>query len=119
MSYSTWYTFCDRAGMDAVWRLTWTDFFRRYPRSRTQISELLMDGNYHPEGVGGREASDDDIVEVFETKTVAWTLRRSTPQFLLMSDIMAIIPNLRKHSLDLLTDYNEDCFALVAAGIDG
>src|SRR5262249_2156600 len=45
--------------------------------------------------------------------------RRSTPQFLLMSDIMAGIPKLRRHSLALSTNYLEDCFALVAAGIHG
>lgn len=118
MGIKTYYTFFDRAVIDPVWRSPWKDFFQRHPRSRAEISELIEFG-YNPEGVGGRGPSDEELAEVFETKTVAWTLRRSTPQFSVMSDIMWLIPKLRRHSLDVSTGYNEDCFALVAAGIDG
>ena len=115
MQAITYYTFFDSEAIDPLWRITWKELFCRYPRSRTEIAELIED---EPKKTVGHESDCEDMEDVFEKKTVAWTIRRCTSPFYTMSYIIDIVPALRKHRLDIKTYYIGDSFALVAAGID-
>lgn len=115
MSTVTYYTFFDREAMDPVWRKPWKDFLRQHPRSRAEMKELFRFGF----NSDGGEPSDEELADIFERRTLAWTIRRSTPQFYLISEVMARVPALRPHSLDIRSGYTEDCFALVAVAIEG
>lgn len=111
MSTTTYYTVFDGAVLDSVWRLTWKEFFRRHPRSRAAMRQLIAFG-YNP------EPSEEEIAAIFDTKTVAWTIRHSTPQLYVMSELMYFVPKLRQRSLDIPTYFSEDWLGLIAAGID-
>jgi hypothetical protein len=116
MGFCHSYTIFDRGVVDPVWGMSWKEIFRRYPKTRGQISELIQ-ASYRPRGIGSDEPSDDELAEIFETRTVVWTLRRSRMQLWLMYWLICTIPALRKHGVTVSTHYIEDFVALIAAGI--
>jgi hypothetical protein len=67
------------------------------------------------------EPSEDDIANIFETKTVAWTLQRTTTmQFFVMSEIIDELSiGSRQKPVCVRSGYLEDCFLLLAAGVEG
>src|SRR5262245_44150491 len=116
MTMNIYYTFFDRAALDSVWPLLWEEFFRKHPSRRGEIANTIRFA-FHPQADETQEPADKELAQLFETRSLAWTLRRSTPQFFVMSEIMALAPTLRRHRLDVSTHFPEDCFALVGAGV--
>src|SRR5262245_61393584 len=88
------------------------------PSKRRRFTELVRFGFNVGGRAGGDEPSDQQVAHILATKTISWTLRRSTSQFCLMSEILGELPHLRKSWLDVSTSYAEDCLAVIAAGID-
>lgn len=120
-----YYEFFDRAFFDSVWALSWCDFQRKH-RSR-----WAMDRNYEPGVYSGRslrelicfsmepEPSPELLEDVLARRTIRWTVRRSSPQFFLMSEIMRHVPGSRARICCAFDIPSEDVGVLISAALGG
>gem|GEM_PF-5189999 len=109
------YTFYEYDVLDSLARMTWKELFRKHPDLRETITEEIKN-SFHPEGINGCKPTSLNLSEVFNAKTISWTLRRSYSQFFTISICFELI--LALHARNISTYYVGDSDALVAAGID-
>jgi hypothetical protein len=94
MGYTRYYTIFDRAAIDPVWDLPWSEFLQRYRPRRKAVVELLEFG-LEPEPT---RAQAEDILA---RRTLKWTIRRCSPQFFIMGELLSLVSSSERHATSL------------------
>ncbi len=91
MGLEHFYQVIDRPEVDKLLGLTWPQFHRRYgwePGQWGSAEEFLVDFALDD------ERARDDVDHVLKTRTLRWTMLRSSPKFFFMVEIAGQIPQL-------------------------
>jgi hypothetical protein len=119
------YDFFDREFFDPVWPRSWHEFQRKH-RSRWATRM-----NYEPGEYIGRslrelicfsmepEPSQELLEDILARRTVKWTVRHSSPQFFLLSEIMHHVPGYRANYCYVGEIPSEDVGVLISAALSG
>jgi hypothetical protein len=94
MGYIRYYTVFDRAAIDPVWALPWSEFLRRYQPRRKAVIELLEWG-LEPEPTRAQ------VGDILARRTLKWTIPRCSPQFFVMGELLSLVPSLERHATSL------------------
>ncbi|RPJ87635.1 MAG: hypothetical protein EHM18_00170 [Acidobacteria bacterium] len=80
-----YYRFFDAAKVGPVLELSWNEFFQRGYSTATPICYLLPFALDNPQ----LDEDDEEAVDaILDTKTVRWTMERSSPQFHFLEEIL-------------------------------
>jgi hypothetical protein len=104
----------DRTVVDPVWDLYWPELFSLVPRRRLQFTELVafclaLDG----------EKDAEKLDDVLANWRIRETIRRASPQSLMISDILSAVAPKLGGSVQFATRYLSDAQCLLASAIVG
>jgi hypothetical protein len=94
MGYIRYYTVFDRAAIDPVWHLPWSEFLRRYRPRRKAVIELLEWG-LEPEPTRAQ------VEDILARRTLKWAIRRCSPQLFVMGELLSLVSGLERHTAGL------------------
>ena len=94
MSDIRYYVAFDRAVIDPVWDLPWSAFFQRYRPRRKAVVDLLEFG-LEPEPTRAQ------LDEILACRTLKWAIRRCSPQFFVMGELLSLVSSLERHTTSL------------------
>ena len=122
MGIENYYYFFDRLGADPLWRLSWQEFLRLHGRCPWAKGPNLGDGSSSLRGLIAfgvePEPTDKEIEAILSRHTLQWTIKRSTPQFYVMEEILYNSHRLRKFHATLDELWADDWVVLLAAAVD-
>ena len=117
------YQFFDREAFDSVWRLSWTEFVKKYRTRWASNPEYSPPGEYDGASLRGLiafsltpEPSPKVIEDILKRRTIRWTLQQSDSRLWMMSELMLKIPTLRRRAVEFSVKCEVD--SLVAAAVD-
>jgi hypothetical protein len=117
------YQFFDREAFDPVWRLSWTEFLKKYRTRWASSPEYSPPGECDCASLRGLigfslapDPSPEVIEDILKRRTIRWTLQQSGSSLFMMSEIMLRIPSLRRRALEVTVKCDVD--SLVAAAVD-
>jgi|GEM_PF-4415981 len=76
-----YYQFFDRAAAGELLAMPWKAILQRHPRSRRSIEELLAFAL-------DNEPDDRAMERILATRTVRWTMKRSSPQYHFLAEVL-------------------------------
>jgi hypothetical protein len=99
MGMEHYYVFIDRPAVDAILRLEWKEFLIAYPvrHSRWAFENSLYDSVEHFVGFAVDPEPDATMIaRILSKRTLRWTMRRATPQYWFMGEIITHIRALNR-----------------------
>jgi hypothetical protein len=117
-----YYFFFDRLAVDSLWNLSWQKFLRLHGKSQWAKDPDTGSANDSLRGLIAfsvePKPSAAEVEDIVRQRTLRWTIRRSSPQFYMMEEIMANLPRLNEScvSLDM---WSNDFAVLLAAAAEG
>jgi hypothetical protein len=111
MGIEHFYQFIDRAVVDPVLMMSWADFLRKHPWRRDSLEELL-DFAVEP------QPDSDARSRILATRSLRWTMRRSTPAYYFLNTLIYHVPHLRRRCPDVWANDCYDVAALEAAAVE-
>jgi len=111
------YHFFDRTACDQLWKTSWKEYLRRWGRTRWARAEPTREGteslrdmiSFHIDP----EPTAEEVERILAHETIQQTVKRSSPQFGPMSELMSNTPAFRKHSQCIF--FKGDYFAILIA----
>jgi hypothetical protein len=111
MGIEHFYWFVDRAVVDPLLGLSWRGFLRKYPWRRHEVEELLAFA-LEPELEGSA------LADIVATRTLRWTMKRSTPSYYFLTEIIHHVPAVRRRCPEIWIEQLDDTAVLLAAACE-
>jgi hypothetical protein len=110
MAFEHFFWFVDRAIIDPLLDMSWRSYLRKYPRSRRELEQLLT-------FVVEPEPEPDAVADILARRTLRWTMKRATPAYYFLNDVIHGAPVMRRRSPEVWSGVDETAI-LVAATCD-
>jgi hypothetical protein len=112
MTIEHFYWFIDRDVIDPVLGMSWKAFLRKYPWDRDEVDEVL---SFAVKG----EPDEDAISRILENQTLRWTMKRSSPAYWFLNEVVHHVPALKPRCPELWIHNDFDLAILEAAAVHG
>lgn len=113
------YQFSDRGGIDPLWKLTWKEYLLRWGRTRWARAKMTENGDDSLRSMIAffidPAPTAEEVDRILAEETIRWTVRRSSPQFRSISELIYNTPGLRRHGHFIGCDANYFTVLMAAA----
>ena len=115
MGLEHFYKFIDRDAVEPLLRLTWAEFLRKYRWSRGSLQESVEEFLAF---IMGPQPAPSVVDEVLARRTLRWTMKRSSPKYFFLFEVIYNAPHVRKRCPEIWTESPYEIAIIIASSVD-
>jgi len=113
MSIEHFYWFVDLSAVDPILQMSWETFLRNYPWRQQSLEKFLL---FAVE----TEPNRVTINQILRGRTIRWTMRRATPAYYFLNEIVHHVPGLKSQCPEIWVskDLDSEIAVLLASAVE-